>query len=490
MGENDGHAGLQVKRTIEREIKLRAGAGFSLPGDLGEPMAPRRFSSTYHDTPDHRLAASGFTLRYRSERGSGTWQLKLPHGGDRLELELPGPPEQVPQRFDDLVAATTRGRPLLPVARLDTLRQGVMVRDQGRDLAEVVVDEVTVSGTGAAVDRLEELEVELVEGDDESLWRIERALRAAGALDADERPKLFQALGLVRGEPRRPKRKAPAIDHLVAMLDRQYREVLVHDPGTRLGSDAEDLHQHRVAIRRLRALLRAARPMLDAGWVREVRNELKWAGSALGEVRDMDVLIEHLSADAAVLDSRERAAFATLLDQIIARRGTARRVMLSDLRQTRYTRLLERLEGELTSPPVVDSKTDLQTIAAAEYRRLRKKMRALGDEPSDEQLHAVRIAVKRARYAAELAEGKVGKPASRFIAAAKRLQDVLGEHQDAAVAEQVVRELLEDATAPVPVEAAFAAGMLVERQRERRRDARAAVPDAWKRLQKRASAWS
>ena len=72
--------------------------------------------------------------------------------------------------------------------------------------------------------------MELVEGDDESMRRIERALRAAGALDADERPKLFQALGLVHGEPRRPKRKAPAIDHLVAMLDRQYREVLVQTP--------------------------------------------------------------------------------------------------------------------------------------------------------------------------------------------------------------------------------------------------------------------
>ena len=479
-----------MKRTIEREIKLRAGDGFALPGDLGEPMAPRRFSSTYHDTPDHRLAASGFTLRYRSERGNGSWQLKLPHGGDRLELELPGAPEQVPQRFDDLIAATTRGRPLLPVARLDTLRQGVMVRDHGRDLAEVVVDEVTVSGSGAAVDRLEELEVELVEGDDESMRRIERALRAAGALDADERPKLFQALGLVRGEVRRPKRSAPPIDHLVAMLERQFQEILVHDPGTRLGADAEDLHQHRVAIRRLRALLRAARPMLDAGWVDELRNELRWAGGALGEVRDMDVLIEHLTADASILDTREQAAFATLLDQVTARRGAARRTMLSDLRQTRYTRLLDRLETDLTSPPVVDSATDLATIAAAEYRRLRKKMRALGDEPSDEDLHAARIAVKRARYAAELAEGTVGKRATGFIAAAKGLQDVLGEHQDAAVAEQVVRDLLEGATAPVPVQAAFAAGMLAERQRERRRDARAAVPAAWKRLKKSADVWS
>ncbi len=461
-----------------------------LPGDLGEPIEPRRFTSTYHDTTDHRLAASGFTLRYRSEHGNGAWQLKIPHDEDRLELELPGPPDQVPQRFDDLVAATTRGRPLHPVATLDTLRKGVVVRDHGRDLAEVVVDEVTVSGNGTTVRRLDEMEVELVDGDDESLQRIEHALRAAGALDADERPKLFRALGLARGDQKPPRRSAPAIDHLVAMLERQYRSILVHDPGTRLGTKPEDLHQHRVAIRRLRALLRAARPMLDAGWVRDLRTELRWAGGALGEVRDLDVLLEHLNADAAVLDARERAAFATLLDQVTARRGSARRTMLSDLRQARYTRLLDRLENELSSPPVVDETVELRAIAAAEYRRLRKKMRALGDAPEDDQLHAARIAVKRSRYAAELAEGSVGNPASKFIAAAKRLQDVLGEHQDAAVAERVVRDLLDDATGPVPLQAAFAAGMLVEHQRERRRDARAAVPGAWKSLRKRARVWS
>ena len=139
-----------MKRTIEREIKLRAGAGFTLPRDLGEPFAPRRFSSTYHDTSDHRLAASGFTLRYRDEQGSGAWQLKLPNERDRIELELPGSPGQVPPRFGDLLAATTRGRPLGPVATLDTLRQGVIVRHDGRNLAEVVVDEVQVTGNGAA----------------------------------------------------------------------------------------------------------------------------------------------------------------------------------------------------------------------------------------------------------------------------------------------------------------------------------------------------
>jgi len=56
---------------------------------------------------------------------------------------------------------------------------------------------------------------------------------------------------------------------------------------------------------------------------------------------------------------------------------------------------------------------------------------ALGSEPADEELHELRKTAKQARYAAELAERSRGGTASRYIAAAKRLQDVLGEHQDA-----------------------------------------------------------
>ena len=114
-----------MKRTIEREIKLRAGAGFALPRELGDPLAPRSFSSTYHDTSDHRLAASGFTLRYRAEQGTRRLAAEAaprrrPAGAGAAGLAR----SQVPPRFGDLLAATTRGRPLAPVATLDTTRQG------------------------------------------------------------------------------------------------------------------------------------------------------------------------------------------------------------------------------------------------------------------------------------------------------------------------------------------------------------------------------
>ena len=160
--------------------------------------------------------------------------------------------------------------------------------------------------------------------------------------------------------------------------------------------------------------------------------------------------------------------------------------MLRDLSSQRYIRLLDRLESELDAPPERGDGMTLAHIARREYRRLRRAVNALDDNPPDEELHEVRKQVKRARYAAELAERSRGRPASQYIRAAKEMQDLLGDHQDAHVAEGVIRELAANASGA----AALAAGMLVEHQRERRRDARRALPETWKRMRRRGrDAW-
>jgi CHAD domain-containing protein len=74
----------------------------------------------------------------------------------------------------------------------------------------------------------------------------------------------------------------------------------------------------------------------------------------------------------------------------------------------------------------------------------------------------------------------MGKPATRLIARAKDFQDVIGDHQDAIVAEARIRELAESA----PHDTALVAGRLIERQRERRRDARSRLPRTWKKLKR------
>ena len=119
-------------------------------------------------------------------------------------------------------------------------------------------------------------------------------------------------------------------------------------------------------------------------------------------------------------------------------------------------------------------------LARKEFRRLAKAVEGLGSRPDAAELHTLRIKLKRARYAAELAEP--GDGAKRFLADAKALQSLLGEHQDAVVAEQRLRALALD----LEPSGAFVAGRLAERQRDRRERVTGRLPSVWKRLRKSA----
>ncbi len=471
-----------MKETLEREVKLTPPARFRLPELPGKAFPVRVFTSTYVDTADLRLARAGVTFRRRVEKAKGLWQLKLPRGMARLELELPGGPKGPPPELSDLVYALARGAKLEPVAKLRTRRSGVLAQEAGEIVAEVALDSVSVMENGRVLAGFKELEVELIAGDAKQLRRLERDLRRAGASDSDFRPKVFKALGIeLEPAPPSPPRAASAGDHLAAALIAQYENVLAHDPGTRLGADPEELHQLRVATRRLRAFLRAARSMLDAEWSEGLRAELAWLGGALGPVRDLDVLIDHLRADATSLERGEQRSLERLFSALEEEREADRALLLEAMRSERYLALLDSLEEAAASPRLVSSDGSLAAIAAAEFRRLEKAVRALDPEPTDVELHAVRLRGKRARYAAELAEPAVGRKATTFIQRAKAFQDVVGEHQDAVVAEQRIRELLTRFGGP---RLGFAAGRLVERQKARRAAARAAFPDAWASLRR------
>ncbi len=180
-----------MKETVERELKLTPGEGFVLPELGGEPQPTRVFISTYHDTDDLLLARHGVTLRYRVEEGTGLWQLKLPRGAARSELEQSGPPARPPLELSSLLVAFLRGRELRPVARLRTRRQVVLA-----DGAEIVDDSVAVLDGQRVTRRFRELEVELVGGDERTLQRLRDELQQAGAAPGELRPKLYRALDL------------------------------------------------------------------------------------------------------------------------------------------------------------------------------------------------------------------------------------------------------------------------------------------------------
>lgn len=471
------------RETLEREIKLRVEPGFALPRLPGRRLHPRVFTSTYYDTTEYRLAQSGITLRYRHEDRAGAWQLKLPEDGARREIEVPGGRSTPPDALSTLLFALLRGHALKPIAKLRTRRTGIEVRGHEGPVAEVVVDAVSVVNGQGTLRRFTEAEIEQAGGDDEALRQIEKMLRKAGAEKGDPRPKVFQALNLAWPDLRPAvSPHDPPVVHLRALLQAQVAQILTHDPGVRLGTHAEDVHQMRVATRRLRAVLRAARPMLAADWSETLRSELAWLGSALGRVRDLDVLLGHLRQERENLPAPERRTCARWLDAFAQERAARHRALVQELESERYLDLLARIELTAASPVVTDAAVRLADIAAAAFKQLSRALRARSGSLSDDRLHRIRIIGKRARYAAELAEATIGKAAARYIRRLRRLQDLLGEHHDALVAEQRLRELLAQTSRP---RAAFALGRLIERQCERRRAVRVALPKVWAKVEKR-----
>jgi CHAD domain-containing protein len=320
------------------------------------------------------------------------------------------------------------------------------------------------------------------------LPRLTQALHDAGAMAGDPRPLLWQVLELPALPPwPEVAPEAPLAEHLQHALRAQIQALLRSDPGTRLGSDPEDLHQMRVATRRLRAYLRAVRPILEGEWGEALRSELAWLGGYLGPVRDLDVLLARFQAACAGLPAPEQRAFSRLLPQLERQRQSARATMLTALQSARYLQLLTRLETAAHAPEVVSSNLTLAAMASAAFKRLRKAMSKLEPTASAEALHRVRIYGKRARYTAELALVTAGKPATRFLQQAKAFQDLLGEHQDAVVAETHLRALLRHTRGTL---AAFTVGRLVERQQISRQQVRTALPEVWAQLARRGrKAW-
>lgn len=458
-----------MRAFVERELKLELGEGFTLPDLPGEPLESRLFTSTYHDTPDRSLSGAGITLRRRVENGLSRWQLKLPRGGTaRAELEAPGGPAGPPPDIASLLTAHLRHGRLEPVATLRTRRAGVRVADNGRMIADVTLDSVAVLDAGRSAGAFAEIEIELVDGDDGDLERLGRTLRRAGAKTSDGKPKLMRVL------PPPPRLRAPtaatAVESLRVLLSEQVRELLRYDPGVRLGDDLEDVHRFRVATRRSRALIRATKPLLGDR-LQALGEELKWLAGLLGPVRDRDVLIERLRAETRQLD-RDHAGGETLVAQLEDERERFRDELLVALQSKRYLALLDAFEAAVASLPEVKSDRNARGIAADEFRELRRAAKRLPPVPADDELHALRITAKRSRYAAELAAtGRSAKELRRYLEALKELQDVVGEHQDAVVAEGTLRKLARARTA-------LAAGRLIECERLRRAEQRRLYPAA------------
>ncbi len=390
----------------------------------------RHFTATYVDTEDGRLARAGVVLRRRMENGKNVWEVEIGNATRAADGGPAGPPEEILR----LLTAPLLGRELVEIARTRT-------RSNGDDVETALLEGQHV--------------LAMVQG-----WK----------------PKLPKP----KRRPR-PKKGAPALDRFRAYMRQQVDELARHDPVARLDDDPERVHQIRVATRRARSALRTARPLLDVEWAQGLRDELKWLGNELAPARDLDVLLARLARDAAELGKPA----ATIVRQLEGERRRAQKQLVAALESPRYLALLGELERAAEAPRVRTADADLDKLARKEFRRLGRAVQALGKSPTDQALHEVRKRGKRARYSAELAGGKRTK---KFAEAAKSFQDVVGDHQDAVVAEERLAVLVPRAKSP---EAVFAAGRLLERQQRRRVTARRSLPKAWRKLQRQGrKAWA
>lgn len=387
------------------------------------------FVATYHDTTDRRLARAQIALRRRLRNGTGLWEAEI--GGE--VISAPGGPATLPDELARRLTAPLRNRKLEEVVRL---------RAGAQDVA-------------------------LLEG--------QHVLRSYANLNTALRDTVTPP------REKRARRRAPAIEHVRAYLRAQLAEIERTDPLIRSSEDAEAVHDFRVAVRRMRSVLKSTRALFDQEWLKALRAELRWLAGELAAARDLDVLLERLHKDT----DPDGAPVVKLLETERRRAWKRARTALSG---DRYLRLLDRLSAAVEAPPVRAAELSLEGVAAREFKTLRRAAAKLGPKSSAAELHNARIRAKRARYAAELAEPVAGKRARRFVAEAKRFQDVVGAHQDAVAAADRIHGVLGRSKSP---ETAFAAGRLAERTMARRRKARRGVPRAWKRLERRGrKAWS
>ncbi|TNC21309.1 CYTH and CHAD domain-containing protein [Amycolatopsis alkalitolerans] len=453
---------------VERKYELPPGrelpALSGLPGVTTE-TSPETFTldATYYDTADLRLLRGGLTLRRRTGGDDAGWHLKIPAGTDaRTEVRLPlAETLAVPHDLASLVRSYARAMPLEPQATIHTERTRRRLLDEhGVMRAEVVLDRVRATGPGGRTHEWAEVEVEQAADGRPLADAIESRLRAAGITRSSSPAKLVRVLGTVTDRRPAPNRRSTAGEVVGAYLRAQSAALAAGDLAVRRG-EADSVHQMRVAARRARSTLQVYAKLFDPT-TRPLADELGWLGVQLSAARDAEVQRDRLLSGLAELaDERLIAHVRRHFDE---RAERARGLAIAALDSERYLELLGALEAVEPNAKAERraAKAIPKTLAAAVAEvdeRLRASHAAHGRE-RDERVHRVRKAAKRLRYAIEVARPISPLAARDALAEFTGLQDLLGEHQDAVVAQAELRTLAEDAPD------SFALGVLYQRERD------------------------
>ena len=465
------------------------------------PGPARELADVYYDTEDWRLYRAGYAMRVRrdGQNAQATMKARVPsEGGLRRRREISEPiegvetPKGIPGPVGERVRRLAGSADLRPLFEVRTRRRtfalctetpssGEIVEDgsgnirpqnseQDGIVAEIALDESEIFANGGASTHLSRVEVEV--GSDAALHDgvgdFVEVLRDALKLHPTRTSKFRTGLSVAGLSPAVAPDLGPtkidatksAGEVAFAILRRHFAAMLAHEPGVRLGEDPEELHDMRVATRRLRAALKLYSDFLPKRSERYER-DLRWVAGTLGEVRDLDVYLQGLC--------EESSRNGEVLEQVIAllreRRVEARKRMLEALDSNRYERLLASFSGTLRRgrnpgpiDPILEAAPDL---LRDRYKKVRKAANTLSEDSPPEHYHELRKKGKRLRYALEPLQEIYGKSAQKMVKLLKKAQDDLGDHQDLIVACGLMEEL--GAARDRPPQVAFTMGSMAER---------------------------
>jgi inorganic triphosphatase YgiF len=457
--------------TIETELKLRI-----IPEQLAELKrhsllkahqltrpTTHRLYNIYYDTPKLELHQTGMALRLR--RSGRQWLQTLKGGGSvqgglhqRNEWEIPvhGPaldfshPEVA--EWDEFLPHSIRKK-LQPVFVTDFSRTSRILTWQEAQI-ELCMDQGEISTEHSRIP-LCELELELKSGEPRQLFELALAILDIVPFELETISKAEQGYRLLAGYTEQPVKAIPVRLHKHGDLDKAMQTLiwscLLHLQsnvrGVMTSANTEYLHQLRVALRRLRVLLRMAESVCADAQLTNFRQEFSLLTSTLGQIREWDVFIAQ-----TVQPICERMLQDAGLQILLAASKQQREALYSALRNDTQARELQRLllrfsiwmigpywqQHEFVGLRVRD-------FAAAYLSELAKQFEQAGEqlETFDAgKLHALRIRAKKLRYSAEFFASLFGKRKSaQYLAALSEVQEVFGQLNDDAVAQRLLVEL-------------------------------------------------
>lgn len=451
---------IELKLEFDAADRRRLGSAPALKGAAGQS---RHLVSTYFDTPANDLLAAGYTLRVRRNGAARIQTVKasgVPSAGLFVRSEWECPLEDDRPRFDPACGplAEVIGTPQLerigPAFTTDMKRRILRIEHDGATI-ELAVDQGEVRA-GDRVEPVCEVELELRDGSPAALFDLARDLSERVPLRLGVRSKSERGYALlaatpaaaVKAEPITLDRTGDAGDAFQAIAQACIRHFRLNEALLLQSGGVEPLHQARVGLRRLRSALSLFRPFLaEDGPTQLLRTELRWLAAELGEVRNIDVLARRFDGDTRdLLITARTQRFEQVRDELASART---RLLMLDLAEWLALGAWRLDKGKALACPVLPFAHDLLDRQRARVKKRGKGLASLGARDR----HTVRIEVKKLRYAAEFFATlyPTGKPArryGRFIAAIEKLQDLLGELNDLAVAPELLAQLGIDATLP------------------------------------------